>query len=471
LDGVQTLDGSADDPRPELPPPTPPAVSPHRPAAGHPVVGGVALEIGVRFGIDPLWVRLAFVGLTVFLDGFGLLVYLGLWLLLIVGRRPGWATLRVLGVAVLIGSVFLLEDIDGPWVDSSWGLAALLAGVALALWAPRGIPAGPVIDHALTDDRVGPADPAPVAAPPRDREPSVLGQSTLGVALVVAAVGALIDQLNGGRLHPEQWLGAAAAVCGAGLVVGAWRGRGRWLVVPGLLFAAVGFVAGHAARAGVDSPSLGDEDIWIDLGTQGPVNSTRTAGTARLNVADAPRGDPTRSDLRVGIGQIDIDVDDDVTVEIHPTVHDGDVRIDGQVQPEGTITVGPEGDPEVIVDAEISLGDIEINHTEFDPGPEVFIPELPEDALFDLGDGLFLAQDGSVVFPDGMTTVSPDGEVFGPSGRLPRRPDGVTVVSGPEGDYLVLPDGQILTPSGTLVDVPAEREDVPETPELPEEGG
>jgi hypothetical protein len=44
-------------------------------------------------------------------------------------------------------------------------------------------------------------------------------------------------------------------------------------------------------------------------------------------------------------------------------------------------------------------------------------------------------------------------------------------VSGPEGDYLVLPDGKILTPSGTLVDVPAEREDVPETPELPEEGG
>jgi hypothetical protein len=247
--------------------------------------------------------------------------------------------------------------------------------------------------------------------------------------------------------------------------------------VPGLLFAGVGFVAGHAARAGVDSPSLGDEDVWIDLATDGPVNSTRTAGTARLNVVDAPRGDPARSDLRVGIGQIDIDVDDDVTVEIRATVHDGDVRVDGQVRPEATITVGPEGDPEVIVDAEVSLGDIEINRTEFDAEPEVFIPELPEDALLDLGDGLFLAQDGSVIFPDGMTTMSPEGEVFGPSGPLPQRADGVIVVSGPEGDYLVLPDGRILTPTGTLVDVPAQREgapeppEPPELPELPEDGG
>jgi phage shock protein PspC (stress-responsive transcriptional regulator) len=443
------------------------------------VIGGVALDVATRFRIDPLWVRLAFVGLTLFLDGFGLFLYLGLWLLLIVGRRPGWAALRVVGVAVLISSVFVLEQVDGPWVDNAWGLAALLAGVALALWAPRGIPAGPVIDHALRDDRAGPIDPAPSVAPAPDREPSVLGQSTLGLALVVAAGGALIDQLNGARLHPEQWLGAAAAVCGAGLVVGAWRGRGRWLVVPGLVFAAIGFVAGHAARAGVDSPSVGDEDVWIDLGTEGAVNSTRTAGTARLFVVDVPPGAPLRADLRVGIGQIDIDVDNEVTVEIRPTVHDGDVRLDGVIQPEDTITVGPEGDPDVIVDAEVSLGDIEINRNEFDPPPEVFVPELPEDALLDLGEGLFLTRDGSVLFSDGVTRVSPNGDVFDSSGLLPAQPDGVVVVNGPEGDYLVLPDGKILTPSGTLVDVPAERRDlsdvpdVPEPPELPEprEGG
>jgi phage shock protein PspC (stress-responsive transcriptional regulator) len=441
------------------------------------VLGGVALEIGVRFGIDPLWVRLAFVGLTVFLDGFGLLVYLGLWLLLIVGRRPGWAALRVLGIAVLIGSVFLLEDIDGPWIDSSWGLAALLAGVALALWAPRGIPAGPVIDHALTDDRAGPTDPtgpAPVVAPPRDREPSVLGQSTLGVALLVAAVGALIDQLNGGRLHPEQWLGAAAAVCGAGLVVGAWRGRARWLVVPGLVFAGAGFVAGHAARAGVDSPSLGDEDVWIDSGTQGEANATRTAGVARLTVIDAPPNTPLRSDLRVGIGEIEIDLDNNVTVEVRPIVHDGEVFIDGRRVDEATIRLGPEGEPDVIVDAEISLGDVDIQRYDFNEPPEPLeplLPAVPDDAAIDLGDGLVMARDGTVILPDGLGAISPEGEVLTSEDVAEHRPDGVILITTSYGDFLLLPNGMILTPSGTLVDLPAQRRELPRPSQTTVEGG
>ena len=72
---------------------------------------------------------------------------------------------------------------------------------------------------------------------------------TLAVALLVAAAGAIGYQIAGDGLHPERWLGAAAAVCGAGMVIGAWRGRALWLVLPGLLFAGSGFVAGHAARA------------------------------------------------------------------------------------------------------------------------------------------------------------------------------------------------------------------------------
>ncbi len=109
------------------------------------------------------------------------------------------------------------------------------------------------------------------------------------------------------------------------MVVGAWRGNGRWLIVPGVLFAGAGFLAGHAARAGVDSLSLGDEDVWIERATSGVVSSTRLAGEVRLSIIDAPRT-PQRADVRVGIGEIEIDVDDEVTVEIHTIVHDGDVH-------------------------------------------------------------------------------------------------------------------------------------------------
>ena len=455
---METLDGSADDlPGPELPPPSATPDTPDDPV-GSPVFGGVALDLARRFGVDPLWPRLAFVVLAL-LDGFGIFVYAGLWLVLIVGRRPGWAVARVAGAAILVGSVFVLQGVDDPWIGSPWTWAVLLAGAAVALWAPRGIPAaaGPVIDHAQPDDRAGTV--RRVAAP-RDREPSVLGRAVLGVALLVAATGALVDQLNGGRLHPEQWLGAAAVVCGLGMVIGGWRGRGLWLVVPGLVFAGTGFVAGHAARAGVDSPSLGDEDVWIDGGTEGPANSTRTAGIARLTVVDVPPTTPMTSDLRVGIGRIEIDVDNDVTVQVRPVAHDGDVKVDNRVTHDDVITVGPEGDPDVIVTAEISLGDIQIERFNFDEPPEFDVPDVPEGVVLDLGEGLSMARDGTVILPDGLGAITPDGDVVRGGGRLVSRGDGATVIGSPYGDFLLLPNQMIITPSGVLIDVPARRADL-----------
>jgi phage shock protein PspC (stress-responsive transcriptional regulator) len=443
----------------ELPPPV------GRPAGGE-VLGGVALDIARRFGVDPVWPRLAFVVLAL-LDGFGVVLYLGLWLLLIIGSRPGRGVFRILGAAVLFGSIFMLDDIDSPWVDSPWWLAALLAGVAIALWAPRGIPApaGPVIDHAQTDDRAG---TIVASAPPRDRESSLLGRTVLGVAVVVAALGALIDQLNGGRLHPEQWLGAAAAVCGAGMVIGAWRGRGLWLIFPGLLFAGAGFVAGHAARAGVDSLSMGDEDVWIQPGTMDTVRSTRLAGIARLAVIGPPGAGTGRADLRVGIGEIEIDVDDDVAVEIRAVAHDGDVIVNNQERPDGVVRLGPEGTPDVIVDAEISLGDVEIERFDFNRDVDLALeppapvpPWLGDDAVLldeaiDLGDGVRMASDGTVLLPDGFGAIGPNGEVWSPYADAPRA-DGVRVIITDFGDYLLLPNQMIITPGGVLIDVPARR--------------
>ena len=49
------------------------------------IVAGVAALIGDRLGIDPLWIRIGFV-LLALAGGIGVLVYAGLWLVLIAGR-------------------------------------------------------------------------------------------------------------------------------------------------------------------------------------------------------------------------------------------------------------------------------------------------------------------------------------------------------------------------------------------------
>lgn len=55
------------------------------------IIGGVAGGLGEYFGIDPVWVRLAFVLLT-FASGFGLVAYLVLWV--IVPRESSQAAAR-----------------------------------------------------------------------------------------------------------------------------------------------------------------------------------------------------------------------------------------------------------------------------------------------------------------------------------------------------------------------------------------
>src|SRR6187402_2148354 len=89
------------------------------------VIAGVAFELAARIGIDPLWVRLAFVGLAL-ASGLGVLVYLGLWLLVIVGARPGWAALRWIGAGVLGLGALLLLDGRTDMIDGPFALAAVL---------------------------------------------------------------------------------------------------------------------------------------------------------------------------------------------------------------------------------------------------------------------------------------------------------------------------------------------------------
>ena len=366
-----------------------------------------------------------------------------------------------------IGIVLLLSG-STRFADSPWMLAAVLVGVAIALWQPRGTDAlvveAPSATQAASDSgaaRRGWSRPR--------RRPSVLGRITLGVAILVAAVGALIDQANGGRLHPEQWLGAAAAVCGAGIFVSAWRGRAMWLILPAVAFGVSGFVAGHAARAGVDEFSWGTTYEAVGPGwSTGPREVERVAGEVNLDVAGVPDDTPQAVDVRIGIGELRTTVADGVTVELRADLEDGTAFVDGdRVAADEPIRVGPEGSPDVIVTVTISEGDLFVARrpTVFVDRPTVPpVPAVPPLAIpdgepvLDLGDGLMMASDGTVLLPDGTGAIGPEGQLWITGGQLDQRGNGVTAIITPIGDeYLLLPNLIIVTPQGTLIDVPARR--------------
>ena len=138
-----------------------------------------------------------------------------------------------------------------------------------------------------------------------------------------------------------------------------------------------------------------------------------------------------RADLRVGIGEIEIDVDDDVTVEIRHDVHDGDVIVDGAVRADGTFTVGPEGEPDVIVDAEISLGDIDIERYDFDVelgDIRVRCRRSPSNQPSISAKGCRWRPTARCVLPDGVGAIGPNGELWSPYQAVPRS-DGVRVIT------------------------------------------
>jgi hypothetical protein len=252
-------------------------------------------------------------------------------------------------------------------------------------------------------------------------------------------------------------------------------------VVPGLAFAGAGYVAGHAARAGVDDWEFGNNDVQIGAGgTTSPIERDLIAGDLDLDIAGTPDATPQAVDLRVGIGEIEITADEEVTVEIRPHLHDGDVYVDGTRRAVGdgaAFTIGPAGDPDVVVDATVSEGDLFVRRVEFvrerAPIIESAPPWLPGDAgVVEIGEGLTMASDGTVLLPDGVGAIGPDGELWVQGQAFPRR-DGVTVVPTEYGEeFLVLPNQMIITPAGTLIDVPALREELvgsttPTTPTTP----
>ncbi len=295
---------------PTPPPPSPPRLL--RRSGNDRVFGGVCGGLGRYWNVDPVVLRVVF-GISLLVGGLGLFAYLAMWWLVpdesapaTARVNPSWVMVGLgsmaAGIAGLIGLGLLFSD-GGSGVL----LGALIAGVVIwivlsqrqskpmATTAPppapeQGYAYGGVGDYTRTSVLVD--APQQPAAPPR--QPSYLGLAGLCAAIAATGIALLLSD------NPVVVLAAGLLSLGVTLVIGAFRGRARWLLFFAIPLFMVMTLVGQVQRLDVNA----GERTWTPTATDTTYNLT--AGTLDVDFSEwqgvPAEGDSVRID--VGVGEV-----------------------------------------------------------------------------------------------------------------------------------------------------------------------
>jgi signal transduction histidine kinase/phage shock protein PspC (stress-responsive transcriptional regulator) len=193
------------------------------------LLAGVAGGVAAHLGLQPYVVRLAFVVLT-FAAGFGVVVYLLLWLLTPVeaveaappkptSTRPSLprpSTQQILGIGLILSGVAILFLLTGLWFGWELGWPASLAAIVFAIqWARS------------TDDGRGRWDPASFRSP---LQAMVSGRASLpriviGSALILGGMAVFLAATTSLSAAANVVLAVFVTVGGLALLGGPWIWR------------------------------------------------------------------------------------------------------------------------------------------------------------------------------------------------------------------------------------------------------
>ncbi len=357
-------------------------------------VAGVAGGLGRHLDIDPLVLRVAFVAL-VFFGGAGLIVYGACWLLVPEdGRERAVISLdeRSRSVALLvagaIGALALVGDSWGAfWFP--WPLA-IVALVALWLltrnnnatpkpsWPASMTPPPPAVpgtyDAPVTTPypaydpaaySPGPTYPAYTPPPrnPRRRGPILFWFTLALIALCEGLLG--IVDLAGVDVPDSAYAALAVGITGLMLLVGSFFGRAGGLILVGLI--STMFLVGATVSDNWDGDNRTETPT-----SAAAVDSRYQIGAGELvldlrDVVDVDRLDGRTIELEGGVGRLQVILPRDLAANIDADV-DGPGNITVFSQEHGgidiskSLVVGSPQDPEISIDAQLGVGQIEVSY-------------------------------------------------------------------------------------------------------------
>jgi len=304
------------------------------------VIGGVAGGLGRYFDVDPVIFRIGF-AVSIFFGGLGLLAYVALALFVPTGSADGTVTeppavqrSRGLAIAAGIGLLVLVLswgalDFGGPfgWHHHGWfiGPPLFLLGV------------GAILYYLF-----------------RRTRPTGIGGVLIRILLAITIVFAL-----GVLALASAWAGAtghgvaiaiAIIAIGVMLILAAFRGGARWLIVPAIALAVpLGAIAATDIRF---SDGIGQRHYRPATFTSVPVDGYELGvGQLLVDLRQLPWTPNTTLDLNVdlGMGELAVAVPQNVCVSADVSTKAGSLDvagdradgIDAEIRPEAPQTARP----------------------------------------------------------------------------------------------------------------------------------
>ncbi len=226
------------------------------------------------------------------------------------------------------------------------------------------------------DDAVAAPEPQWEPPPLPSRERSLLGRITMGTMLVVVGILMLLRTGGVAAVSAGQIVAAALLVVGVGLLVGAFVGRARWLVIVGLVLLPV-VLAAELLRPVSASviPELDLRDGGGDV-THAPQSTDELQDEYRLGggrlVVDLREIDIEAASevaVQLGAGELIVWLPDDVEANVDARVGVGELAIDGLSSGgfglrRSTVVVTGDGATQLDLDVRVGVGQLDVRSPE-----------------------------------------------------------------------------------------------------------
>ena len=349
------MNETPDTPLPPPPDATPPPAKRFERSSSDRVIGGVCGGLGRYFRIDATLVRIGMVALAL-LGGTGLIVYAAALVLVPAdGEVPAGPTEsrdRALAIGIAI-SLTIAGVVFGGFGLGAGGALFPIAGLCVA---------GLAVWWLVSGER------------PAGGAGTIARRAALGVALIVGCFALGVGSFFASGLGGGVVIASLVIAAGAALVVSAFAGGARWLVLPAL---AIALPLAFVTAAGIDLGG-GFGEKRVRPGSVAEIRESYRLGMGELVVdlrdVKLPAGD-RRLKLGVGTGHALVLVGEDVCVASTATVGMGGVvvfeREGGGVDVDWSDERrAPKSTPRLIVEGDIGLGLLEVRHSgHVDHGP------------------------------------------------------------------------------------------------------